>query len=108
MQCKKSKFATEALAFAFIKKLKATSKREHIPREAYLCQKCQSWHITKHEHFQKTQFEITIKHLSQRVAARDIIIAQKDKKIEEVYEKLRDANKRIEFLEKELLRFAKK
>lgn len=108
MECKKAKFATEAAALAFIKKLKATSKREHIPSNAYLCQRCFAWHLTKQEHFQKVEFETTIKNLTQRLAARDIVIAQQQKKIDDLLEKLQQANKREEFLQKLLLKDAKK
>lgn len=44
--CKKASFANEEIAMKFIKKLQETSKRQKVPKSAYLCPKCMTWHIT--------------------------------------------------------------
>jgi len=44
--CKKVYFATEADADYYIKKLAKTSKRDTKPVRAYLCEKCNCWHLT--------------------------------------------------------------
>lgn len=46
MECTKVKFSDEAQALFYIDKLKKTSKRIKIPKRAYLCQYCLSYHLT--------------------------------------------------------------
>lgn len=46
MTCKKTKFATEEYAAAYVKKLQKTSKRKVVPQRTYLCPECLTWHLT--------------------------------------------------------------
>jgi len=46
LSCKKVSFATEKDAEFYIKKLKATSKRDVVPMRSYLCEVCFRWHLT--------------------------------------------------------------
>lgn len=49
MSCFKTSFVNEDFALQYIDKLKKTSKRKRKPVEAYLCDKCLTWHLTSIE-----------------------------------------------------------
>ena len=44
--CKKVYFATQKDADEYISKLQKTSKREKVPVNSYLCERCKAWHLT--------------------------------------------------------------
>lgn len=46
MECIKTKFVDEKAALFYIDKLKRTSTRINVPKRAYLCPKCLSYHLT--------------------------------------------------------------
>lgn len=47
--CPKTYFATEKEALNYIEILKKTSCRDKIPKRAYLCQDCLTWHLTSQD-----------------------------------------------------------
>jgi len=65
--CRKTQFATEEDARFYIKKLRRTSKRDVIPKRAYLCPKCLHWHLTSSEI--EPHNELSVQHWRQRYTA---------------------------------------
>jgi hypothetical protein len=47
--CPKTYFLNEKEAQNYLDILKKTSNRDKIPRRAYLCPKCLTWHLTSKE-----------------------------------------------------------
>ena len=78
--CRKTQFATEHDALFYIAKLKKTSKRKVLPKRAYLCPICFSWHLTSAEIEPHNEFEV--KHWRQKytneIKRLKLIIAHKD------------------------------
>lgn len=69
--CKKVSFATEKFALQYVEKLKATSCRKRNPVNAYLCEKCLTWHLTSidtMENRQNVQLKRQIENLKSKVA----------------------------------------
>lgn len=57
--CSKTKFRDEKTALDFITKLNKTSARSVRPLRAYLCQRCNTWHLTSQENdYDKLKNEI--------------------------------------------------
>lgn len=44
--CKKVYFGTQKDADEYIAKLQKTSKRDKVPVNSYLCERCKCWHLT--------------------------------------------------------------
>ena len=65
MICKKTSYSTENFANEDLKRLQ-TSKRNNIPTRSYLCDKCNTWHLTSDNKvlFDKIEvLEIALKNL---------------------------------------------
>src|SRR5438477_1959570 len=65
-ECSKVKFRTETDADLHIAKLKRTSNRSKIPKRSYLCEHCNSWHLTstdKNEDTWREKYKKEIKRL---------------------------------------------
>ncbi len=67
--CKKVKFATNADADFYIKKLGATSSRKKIPTRAYFCRHCNAWHLTSQQNKEVEELNNTIINLRNELAA---------------------------------------
>ena len=78
MECKKTKFATEAYAEDYIEKLRKTSKRERIPQSTYLCPNCHAWHLTSKKQrsveTENSKLRSHVTRLNKEIRSRDIII----------------------------------
>ena len=57
MECKKTKFATEAFAEAAIKEMQKTSRRDKKPVRSYLCPDCKTWHLTSRPSREREEIE---------------------------------------------------
>lgn len=90
MNCKKAKFANEAEAIFFIEKLKKTSKRERKPQHAYLCKRCNTWHITSI----KLEVDDAIDKLKKQNEELQVALTKRNEKIKTLTEK-------VELLEKD-------
>lgn len=44
--CTKVQYTSEAFAIADIERIKRNSKRDKVPQNAYLCSRCNFWHLT--------------------------------------------------------------
>ncbi len=77
--CKKTKFVDEISAKFFIAKIKRTSNRDKIPNRAYLCNICNSWHLTSRINFQEE-----ISKLTDDLAKRDLRILELENKLKEL------------------------
>jgi hypothetical protein len=76
--CKKVSFGTEADANFYIEKLRKTSTRPIIPVRAYLCEKCNNWHLThiQQEDIPKilAEHERVLRALKRQIKERDAAI----------------------------------
>lgn len=83
--CRKVSFADEKSANDYLQRLSKTSIREVVPQRAYLCEKCNAWHLTSKKYFfdakieeLKTEYQKVIDSLeSQLKIAKDKIEGQK-------------------------------
>jgi predicted nucleic acid-binding Zn-ribbon protein len=96
MNCTKAKFTNESEAIFFIDKLKKTSKRERKPQTAYLCKRCNTWHITSI----KLEVDIAmdkLKNQNKQLYNSLIKRNEKIKKLNEKIEKLEADNANLRF-----------
>ena len=56
--CKKASFANEAAANTYIDRLKKTSTRSKVPQRAYLCNKCNNWHLSSTISWEQQHLEL--------------------------------------------------
>ena len=83
MHCKKTSFSDEAQALFYIDKLQRTSVRPKKPQSAYLCPRCNNWHITSIVQFDEVS-EKEIKRLNQEIEKLKIQLKQRDRKIQSI------------------------
>lgn len=81
--CTKVKFATEQYAIEHIKKLKATSRRMVVPQRAYLCEHCNTWHLTSQKPTTHDLYE-------KRVEKLKVLIEKKDAELKRLRIKIYD------------------
>jgi hypothetical protein len=56
--CKKTSYSTEQFALKDIALIATKSRRPVNPKNAYFCNKCNTWHITKQENVEKLKEEL--------------------------------------------------
>ena len=92
--CKKASFSNESQAKFFIEKLIKTSTRVKTPKRAYLCDKCNNWHLTSipdKDREYELSLEIKIIELKEELNTLQNALQKKN-------EKIRQLNKESEFL----------
>ena len=57
--CAKTSYSTEHFALEHIAIIAKKSKRQESPKNAYLCKKCNTWHITKQETVENLKAQLT-------------------------------------------------
>lgn len=57
--CKKTSYSTEHFALEHITIIAKKSQRLVNPKSAYLCKKCNTWHVTKQESLENIKSELT-------------------------------------------------
>lgn len=101
--CKKVYFGTEKAANEHIAKLQQTSKRDKVPVRAYLCYRCNCWHLTSWE---APDIDLFIKHINEEVdelnAWNEREYERDTKLLSTALNELRDAYHRIKQLELEI------
>jgi hypothetical protein len=113
--CKKVAFSDEKQALFYVDKLKKTSDRPVVPQRAYLCQKCNNWHLTsKQENKTYTAILAENELLKKQLADKERIISEikgynaakgaldKDALIKQKNDKLVEQNNKISKLESKL------
>jgi len=107
-KCKKASFKDEEIAMKYIKKLQATSKRDRIPQRAYLCEKCNTWHLTSKPDYNKVElvskidkiedkddfnnYEFIIKDLALELQVKNAEIEAMNKQLNKMYKEIYELN----------------
>lgn len=103
-QCDKVKYATKAFAEADIKKLKSNSIRDKIPIRAYLCYRCDAWHLTSQDSKEMrviSNLEEQNRNLKAKVERLEKEVRRLGIKLQEKTERLVEANQKIEIYKKQ-------
>lgn len=102
-ECSKVKFATEVAAQIHIAKLKRTSNRDKIPKRAYLCEYCNTWHLTssdKNEDSWREKYRNEIRRLGQIIKEKDIRLGKQSAKLKELDIKVKEQRQVIKTFSK--------
>lgn len=116
VKCKKSSFKDQESANKYILKLQATSKRDRIPQRAYLCEKCNTWHLTSKPDYNKVElvsksenieddngvgnYESIIKELTLDLLGKNTEIETINKQLNKMYKEIYELSDTIKTLTK--------
>ena len=116
VKCKKSSFKDQESANKYILKLQATSKRDRIPQRAYLCEKCNTWHLTSKPDYNKVElvskseniedkngvgnYESIIKELALELQVKNTEIETINKQLNKMYKEIYELNDTIKTITK--------
>jgi hypothetical protein len=115
-KCKKSSFKDQESANKYILKLQATSKRDRIPQRAYLCEKCNTWHLTSKPDYNKVEtiskieniedkdgisnYELIVKELKLDLQWYNAEVESMNKQLNKMYKEIYELNDTIKTLTK--------